>query len=166
MIKMIHGIYEVNNSTSHWNWYVRDFSLSVIDDRSFPVCRGSTKIIPNFPTKFYKLIMEKYDKFFLDLVGKDKPLEFTFSHDEESGISAIAIVHPLNQFSKEIGNKIVTGRIKRMKGEIEKIIYEHDDIIIDGKTIMRLKRDNNKVPIIKEIQYRDKYDPLPVYIEV
>jgi len=161
---MTHGTFNINRFTSHWSWY--DSNTTNLGDLSFPTCRNTTKIIPDFPTKFYKLIIEKYDKFFFDLVGKDKPLEFTFAHDEESGISAIAIVHPLNQFSKEIGNKIVIGRIKRMNGEIKKIIYEHDDIIINGKTIMRLKRDSNKVPFIKEIQYRAKYDPLPVYIEV
>lgn len=46
-------------------------------------------------------------------------IEFTYGVDEESGISAIAIKHPRDNYNKKIGRKIVEGRIKRMKGEIE-----------------------------------------------
>lgn len=53
---------------------------------------------------------------------REEIVEFTLGFEEQEDsteLSAIAIKHPRDNFNKKIGRKIVEGRIKRMKGEIE-----------------------------------------------
>ena len=110
-IRVVHGYYDERKDRlfgKYYNW-----------GELYPLYRNSMKILPNLPVKFRQLIKEKWDKFRSDLLKKDKPLEFTFGYDEETEVSAIAIVHPKDYFSRKIGYNIVYGRIKRQNGNIK-----------------------------------------------
>jgi len=68
-------------------------------------------------------------------------LEFTFGIDDESGISAITVVHRYDDFNKTIGYEMIKGRILRMRGDLER----EDD---EGNV------------------HQSPYDPIPDDIEV
>lgn len=87
MLRIVHGTF--------WN------------DGNDIVYRNTHNEIPNLSDKFKELILIKFHKFRWDLYKKDKPIEFTFGIDKKTNISAIAIVHPKDNFSKKIGRTIV-----------------------------------------------------------
>ena len=68
----------------------------------------------------YKLQTYLYNKGMkMGLKYSYKYLEFTLGRDDDNDIEAIAIVHPHHDlFSEIIGEAIVIGRIKRMRGDI------------------------------------------------
>ncbi len=68
-------------------------------------------------------------------------LEFTFGIDDETGISAITVVHRYDDFNKTIGYEMIKGRILRMRGDLE---WEDDEGIL----------------------HQSPYDPIPDNIEV
>jgi len=70
---------------------------------------------------FTKYIHKKFEKF-RDKYGK-KYLIHSIGIDYESKISVIAIVHPWDEFNPEIAKDIITGRIKREKGELNRRKY-------------------------------------------
>jgi hypothetical protein len=79
------------------------------------------------PSKFRDLLYEKYYKWDAqkDLyrtlrIPFTRYIEFTIGTDEETGIRAIAITHPNDQFERSVGCEIVRGRIKRQKGELDR----------------------------------------------
>lgn len=45
-------------------------------------------------------------------------IPFTLGIDTETGIKALAVVHPEDSFNRKIGATIVRGRIRREKGEL------------------------------------------------
>jgi len=72
----------------------------------------------SLPVKFRKLLMDKckaWDYARIEFTHGIVPMEHT---------SAIAIVHPRDNFCYKIGSKIVTGRIKRQLGLIGKELCE------------------------------------------
>lgn len=76
---------------------------------------------PFLPHHHLETLHNYYDQWYYvpSEFHNDRMLEFTYGVDEESGISAIAIKHPRDNYNKKIGRAMVEGRIKRMKGEIE-----------------------------------------------
>ncbi|KKN53955.1 hypothetical protein LCGC14_0596930 [marine sediment metagenome] len=89
--------------------------------------------------RFKDLISEKADKFYEKYGIRDIPI--TIGRDLENNIEAIAICYPyFDKFKPKVGVDIVTGRIKRMRGDLK---YEttkpkrdkHGEIILnkDGK---------------------------------
>jgi len=78
---------------------------------------GKTGYIP-LPVKFRKLLMDKCKTW-----GTVR-IDFTHGIVPQEHTSAIAIVHPRDNFCYEIGSKIVTGRIKRQLGLSGKELLE------------------------------------------
>lgn len=69
-----------------------------------PVTRKKNHYI-SMPLKLRKLLEKKAVKFNLDVV------EFTFAQYPEKHIAVIAIVHPLDHFTKKVGIKIIDDRM-------------------------------------------------------
>ena len=72
-----------------------------------PFTRRGDRYIP-MPLKLKRTLSDAYDRF-------GDVVEFTYGHDVDNHIEALAIVHPKDQFSRKIGRTIVVGRIKRMR---------------------------------------------------
>jgi hypothetical protein len=92
MIKIMHCIYIGSNCLIKSEW----------------------KYIP-IPLKFRELLLEKAKKWEKELI------EFTVAHDIENEIWTIAIIMPKENFKRDIGEKIVMGRLERYKGERPKM---------------------------------------------
>lgn len=129
----------------------------------YPVYRNTLQIISDVPAKFRQLLEEKWHE---HLYYVENPfewngqLEFTFTRDEESNICSIAIVHPKDHFSRKIGNKITTGRIRRMKGDVKKYIYDTE--VVDERK--RIKLDEKGEPVVAGEVYYKPYASTPKWI--
>lgn len=71
--------------------------------------------LKHFYNKWYINLLESLIKTNEDL----DYIELTYGFDEETGICAIAITHPHDNYNKKIGRAIVEGRIKRQRGELD-----------------------------------------------
>ena len=100
-------------------------------------------------------------------------LYFTFARSDESFSEAIALCHPycdLHNF--ELGENIVFGRMKRILGDVKKIVYEmekYEHMLymtdVDGNQYTigsiirkRPKRNNAGDPIVRKVIYFQPYD--------
>lgn len=86
-----------------------------IDHGIFDTCGARTRKGDNYiplPLRIADYLLEKHFKF-------NKPIEFTVGSIPDKHIVVAAVCHPLDQFSRKIGVKIVSGRIKRALGEIQ-----------------------------------------------
>ncbi|KKN90912.1 hypothetical protein LCGC14_0224960 [marine sediment metagenome] len=117
--------------------------------------------------KLRRYLMNKGIKFSLKYNVKFVP--FILGRDSDKHIEVISICHThFDDYDIEIGEDIVVGRIKRMRGDIKEIVYETEWFektitlyswidkttgakIYKPKTIMRkrLKLDDNGNPIVK-----------------
>lgn len=76
-----------------------------------PYQRKTKEYIP-MSLKLRNYLEEKYKKF-------GTKIEFTIGSDPHNHIECLAVVHPhYNQFCRRIGKEIVTGRIRRERGEL------------------------------------------------
>ena len=159
MIEIKHGIYDIQANTQYnrigyWN--------------------DETRIHISLCSKFKQLLARKGVKF------SEKYgfvcIEFTIGICD--GIEVIAICQPeFDDYDEWLGEDIVIGRIKKMRGDLQKIIYEkekfekkiklYDIKDEDGeiiktvyKTIFhkRVKLDSDNNPIIKREIYFIPYD--------
>jgi hypothetical protein len=73
------------------------------------------------PYTLQELLHEFYNKWFYvpSIRNNQRILEFTLGLDKKEHLFSIALKAPPDNFNKQIARDIVTGRIKRMKGEIE-----------------------------------------------
>ena len=106
-LKITHGIY-------HYNTFERDDIY----------CRNINKYLP-IPLKFRDLLLEKYLQWWhiktsiyrfkkRISIGMlvNEPIEFTVAHEPETKTWVISIVHPLDQFKRKTGVKIVRERME------------------------------------------------------
>lgn len=83
-------------------------------------CRNTTKYLP-LPLKFRKLLERKYFKWWVVIltvgIHKDvkfyakEPIEFVINHIPEKHLMVISIRHPIDQFRRKAGVKIVKQRM-------------------------------------------------------
>lgn len=105
-------------------------------------------------------------------------LYFTLARDPKREIEVIAVCHPKHDiFQFELGENIVVGRTKRMRGDIKDIFYKKEEYIIkiklydikdkEGEIVKtvykRMVRKRVKIglagiPLIKRITYFKPYD--------
>ena len=85
-------------------------------------------------SRTHLLMCEKLKSFLLTkgLKFKDRygvqQFRFTLGTDSENHIEVISICHPhFNEYIEEIGENIVVGRIKRMRGDVKEIIYMKEE---------------------------------------
>ncbi len=151
-IIVIHGIYDTVSETAYClNGYFHKESREYI-----PICVKLRDYLHGKAWKFF----ERYNIL---------SIPFTLGRDPDRYIEVIAITHThFDAFNFEIGEDIVIGRIKRMRGDTKEIVYETEWVekevllytYIDKdtrheievhKTIMRkrVKLDNASKPIIK-----------------
>ncbi len=98
--------------------------------------------IPNIPKKLKSYLFEKYSEYVKNLKRNELiSIPFTYGIDDDSGISAITVLHPNDDFNKSNGYKMIRGRILRMRGDLE---WEDDEGIL----------------------HQSPYDPIPDNIEV
>ena len=98
-----------------------------------------TQVYLSLPVRFRTLLSKKMAKFSIKYGIKE--IFFTLGHDFERGIKAIAICYSkFDDFSEKMGESIVIGRIKRMRGDI-RIPYNQDERILD--------KESNPTDIIK-----------------
>ena len=123
--------------------------------------------------KHKELLINKGTKFF-DKYGT-KQIFFTYGRDINNRIEVISICHPVFDISyAELGERITIGRIKRMRGDIQKITYEKEEFekkikLYDKKydgfnkietiyktiTSQRIKTDINGNPVIaRKIRFK------------
>jgi len=102
------------------------------------------------PNKFKDLLSEKAKKFNDKYGINDMPI--TIGKDPFNKIQAIAICYPyFDNFSPKIGVDIVTGRIRRMRGDLKYETYKpkrdkYGKVILDenGKFIMKHRKGYHK----------------------
>jgi len=88
----------------------------------------SRKYLP-MPVRFRDLLFAKWVKFLAKYNVHKFP--FTFGRDSDNHIESIAICHTtFDNFKDETGEKIVIGRIKRMRGEI-RTPYDQNETLLD-----------------------------------
>ena len=110
--------------------------------------RETRKFMFSLPLRFDGFLFQKAVKFFFKYNIKE--FAFTLARDPDESISAITICHPImDVFDEELGESIVIGRIKRMRGDIK---YEGSKYIRDKHGIVVLDKDGN--PTLK---YRLKH---------
>lgn len=63
----------------------------------------------NYLNKKLEKFKEKYNKDYLI---------YSIGIDQDNGTMAISVVHPFDDFKNKVATDIVTGRIKRMNGDI------------------------------------------------
>jgi hypothetical protein len=70
----------------------------------------------DLPHRLEKYIDKKWKKWFTrELIHLVNCVPFTLGIDKETGIQALALTHPNDNYNKKVGRKIVKGRIARMK---------------------------------------------------
>lgn len=72
---------------------------------------------------------------------------FTLGTDADNHIEVIAITHPVrDKFKPEIGEDVVIGRIKRMRGDVKKDFFKYDENgeLIDRKLVYYKPYDLNE----------------------
>ena len=156
-IEIIHGIYDIYEGESYrfqgfWN-------------------RESSQLLP-LPNRFKQLLAVKGLKF-QTKYGMTHIL-FVYAHDGYNHIASIAICHSIfDVFDSQIGEDIAVGRIKRMRGDVKKIIYDMEkyekDVLIyhnkkTGKSVYKTMEYKRVVlsavgsPIVKERIFFKPYD--------
>ncbi len=101
MIHITHGILGENETFYHWEGYQN---------------KETKRYLP-MPTKFRGYLTKKLVKFMLKY--KAKCLRFIYGQDIDLGIEVLSICHPLDDiWNPKIGEDIVVGRMKRMRGDI------------------------------------------------
>lgn len=80
------------------------------------------------PDKFYNLLVEKAEKW-KNKGFKYNLIPFTFATDTKHDIWAISILHPWDEFNKEVGEDIVVGRIARQRGELAPQRWEYNRLV-------------------------------------
>lgn len=108
-MQIVHGVIDFTIARFHDPYILICLKL--------PIYRNTERFITNIPTKLRKYLWKKLKKFHTQLLHQNRIFEFTFGIDDETGISAMAVVHPKDQFSRKIGYNIVKGRIMRQIGE-------------------------------------------------
>ena len=144
-IKIYQGIYNIISNEA----FFRDGYFHRETRRSFLTLHN----------RFKDLLNRKRIKFFLQYNSYKnitiREFCFTFGEDLEKGIFAISISHPFfDMFDEGLGESIVIGRIKRMRGDLK---YETNKPVRDiyGKIIL----DENKKPILRyKVRYYRPYD--------
>ena len=137
-IKIYQGIYNIISNKA----FYRDGYFHRETRRSFLTLHN----------RFKNLLSRKRIKFFFKYNSYKnivlREFYFTFGEDLEKGIFVISICHPFfDMFDEKLGESIVIGRIKRMRGDVK---YEtnkpvrniHGEIILDknGKPIMKYRK--------------------------
>jgi len=156
-IEIIHGLYDIFEDQAYrlegfWN-------------------KESNQQLP-LPKKFKQLLAIKGLKFSTKY-GVEY-IAFIFARDGYNHINTISICHStFDRFNAQIGEDIAIGRVKRMRGDLKKTIYEIEkyekDVIIyrnkkTGKTILktieykRVKLDKNGDPIVQREVFFVPYD--------
>ena len=161
MIEVNHGIYDIiaetqYNLVGYWN----NESVSFL-----PICIKFKHLLASKGVKF----LEKYNI---------EHIIFTLGIDHSSRITVIAICHPeWDEWDVELGESITIGRIRRMRGDLQKRIYEYEEFekkikLYDIKdkdgeivktvykyvTCKRIKLDLEGKPVIKREKYFKPYD--------
>jgi len=73
---------------------------------------------------------------------------FTLGRDSENHIEVISVCHPcFNIYDEEIGEDIVVGRIKRMRGDMKKIVYEKEECELQIKLYDK-KNENGEIETV------------------
>lgn len=116
-IFITHGIFVLGHDAS----YERRSFFKMIRDKS------NARYIP-IPLKFRNLLMDKAFKWMKNRI------EFTIARDPDIDVAAVAIVHPLDQFSRKIGRAISTGRLKKARGDFG---YTYNEL---PNTVYKLER--------------------------
>jgi len=156
MINITHGIFDITKDTSY---------------KADGFFHNESRVYMALPLKFRDLLIERGNKF-LDKYKKGY-IQFVYGLDSDKHISAISICHPyFDFFDRKLGEDIVIGRIRRMRGNVKDIIYEKEDYIDyyikkdkDGKVVYkkqfvrkRVKKDENNEPIIRKTVWFKPYD--------
>lgn len=139
MINIIQGIYDIISNKA----FRRDGYLH----------KETQELLSSLPNRFKDLLFKRGVKFF----WKYGFIEcyFTLGRDVKNNIEVIAICHPFKDiFNEELGESIVIGRIKRMRGDLK---YEtrkpkkdkHGEVILD---------ENKKQIIEYRLKYYKPYD--------
>lgn len=160
MIEIVHGIYDViaetqYNLVGYWDNETITF---------LPICLKFKQLLVSKGVKF----LEKYNI---------ENILFTLGIDRDSRITVITICHPIfDSFDYELGEGITIGRIRRMRGDLQKRIYEYEkfekkiklydkydgfnkvETIYKTITCKRLKLDLEGKPVIKREKYFKPYD--------
>lgn len=98
--------------------------------------------------KLRSYLAEKFIKF-------KKPVEFTYGLDPHTHIECVAVCHPKDQFKRDTGRKIVTGRIMRHRGDLLVFTYRHYK---DKDGMDRVRRDKNGERIVIKTKIKASYD--------
>lgn len=110
-MKIIHGVFFIERFFSRGSFF--DYVNAPLFDYLDSGGTLETIDIPD-PIKHYiRKLRDRWSRKY-----EVKYIPFTVGIDEESGVADVAVVHPKDHFNRKIGNKIVTGRIKRMLGKI------------------------------------------------
>ena len=160
MIEIVHGIYDIITKTQYnlagyWDNESKSF---------LPICIKFKHLLANKGVKF----LEKYGFEYI---------QFTLGTDHNSRITVITICHPIfDEWDWELGESITIGRIRRMRGNLQKRIYEYEkfekaiklyDIEDDDGEITtiykdivckRIKLDSEGKPIVKREKYFKPYN--------
>jgi len=137
-INIIQGIYVFDWKESYHRYYFYS-KMKII-------------LIPML-NRFKDLLSEKAEKFYKKYGIRDIPI--TIGRDVENSIEAIAVCYPyFDNFKPKIGEDIVTGRIRRMRGDLKYETYKpkrdkHGKVILD---------ENGKSIIQHRIKYHKPYD--------
>ena len=144
-IVIYQGIYNIINNKAFWrNGYFHKETRIIIG------------ILPN---RFKDLLKNKANKFFFkynrykDITIREFP--FTLGSDLWNNIMAITICHPfIDIFDEELGESIVIGRIKRMRGDLKYTTFKPKK-----DKYGKIKLNKNGKPIIQHrIRYYKPYD--------
>lgn len=173
MIIIENGMFNYNYALDIGSPYYRDGFYHIETRRYLPMS-----------VKFRDLLYKKARKFWEKY--RIEKIAFTIARDLINHIDAITILHPwFDIFNPEIGESIVIGRIKRMRGEVKKVIYEYEDYEVDIKlydktdkssgvtetvyktiTRKRFRLDGDNCPIIKKMVSYKPYEEVPEFISV
>lgn len=134
MIEIIHGIYDITLETA--------FKLG-------GYFHDESKIYLPMSNKLKHYLVVKGRKFLYKY--NIKYLRITLGRDADNGVETVAVIHPFfDSFIAEIGEKVVFGRIRRMRGDLKKVVYETE--MVEKKVFLYYKI--NKTTKIKEAIYK------------
>lgn len=134
-IKIWHGIYNIfsgkyYNKSGYWDDETREY---------FPMCNKLRKYLSKKGVKFYR----KYGI---------EHIQFTLGIDPEEDIEIISIYHShFDDYNDQIGENVVIGRIKRMRGDVQKIIYEKEEYEVQIKLYDKENDDGDIETVYKTI---------------
>jgi len=118
MIEIYHLIYyrKGGNKNSYARIiYRKNWNFQFMEEKN----SGNTNLW--IPYALQELLHKFYNKWFYvpDIHNSRDFIEFTLGLDKEAHLFSIALKYPCDNFNKKIAREIVSGRIRRMKGEIE-----------------------------------------------